>query len=109
MRMLVTNCPNCGGVLNEGKCPYCDTQVRFANELDIKANDISRSRVQISLNVKRGNETIIFPFVGYLHEINIDHSDCFRHYDSGASIKTVRCSYPSARLVFEGTLTGLGE
>lgn len=107
--MLVTNCPNCGGVLNEGKCPYCDTQVRFANELDIKTENIYGEVVTISLNVKRGNKTIIYPFVGHLHEISIDSSDCFRRYDSGASFITVRHSYPSARLVFEGTLTGLGE
>ena len=102
MRMLITNCPNCGGVLNDGKCPYCDTQVRFANELDIQANDLYGSRVEISLNVKNGNETIVYPFVGYLHEASIDYSDCYHH----SGCRTIRCGYPSARLVFEGIMQG---
>ena len=34
-KTLLTNCPNCGAPLSsDGYCSYCNTKVRYANELE---------------------------------------------------------------------------
>lgn len=75
-RMLVTNCPNCAGELaKDGKCPYCGTHVRMANELDIDAtNWWGSDTVSIQINIKRGDETIILPVRGQIGSLTINHS-----------------------------------
>lgn len=92
MRKLLTNCPNCNGVLNiDGRCPYCGTHVRYANELDIQANDMLTAKdVEIKINVTRGGETVVFPFVGRLTDMTISHGS--------------RYSLPEVELSFYGTL-----
>lgn len=76
-RQLLTNCPNCAGELNsDGTCPYCKTKVRYANELDIQAGSPwvdGYNPVEIAIKVKRGNETIVYPFEGYLSSMKVQH------------------------------------
>lgn len=73
MRMLLTNCPNCAGELEKGGyCRYCNTHVRMANELDINSNDFNR--IELMLNIKRGNETLLIPCVGYMADISVKFS-----------------------------------
>lgn len=74
MRQMLTNCPNCGGVLeSNGYCPYCCTKVRYANEVDIEGSGGFNFHDQIELmfRVKRGDEIVIFPVVGYFDEITM--------------------------------------
>ena len=69
MRALITNCPNCGAPLKDGKCLYCDTHVRLANEIDI--DRFSDKPTEIMLNIKNGDEVILLPLVGRIDSINM--------------------------------------
>lgn len=93
-RRLLTNCPNCAGELHsDGYCPYCKTKVRYANELDIQGGGIcSGDLVEIAINVKQGNKTIIYPFVGRISSMTIKHEIY---------------SWPSVELIFDGALKHL--
>lgn len=68
MRTLITNCPNCAAPLKDGKCPYCGTHVRLANELDI---DFEGKPTEVMLNIKRGNDVILIPLVGRIDSIEM--------------------------------------
>lgn len=81
MRALTTNCPNCGGVLDNGNCPYCGTKVRYANELDIECGDSHRP-VEVQLNIKRGDTVTILPLRGYISEVSITHDHHTYYSDS---------------------------
>lgn len=35
---MITNCPNCGAVLKDGKCEFCGTEVRIG----VSVNEIAR-------------------------------------------------------------------
>ena len=93
-RRLLTNCPNCAGELHsDGYCPYCKTKVRYANELDIQAGGLCYGDfVEIAINVKQGDKTIVYPFVGRIRSLEISH---------------VIDSWPSVELIFDGTLKKL--
>lgn len=66
MRMLITNCPNCGAPLKDGKCEYCSTHVRLANEVDV---DLNGRPVELMLRVKSGDSVILMPLVGHINTI----------------------------------------
>ena len=75
MRMLATNCPNCGGPLEEGKCTYCGTQVRMANEIEIEHGWHNRKPVEVMMHIRDGrNNVTLLPFIGYVQEIKVEHS-----------------------------------
>lgn len=64
MKPLVTNCPNCGAVLIDGYCNYCNTKVRFANELDFEADRFRTGHTEIMFHIKHDDGTIvIYPFI----------------------------------------------
>ena len=72
MRRLMSNCPNCGGVLDEsGYCPYCETKVRFANEIDITSGLFGSENVELMIHINQGDETILLPVIGKIRSINI--------------------------------------
>ena len=71
MRRLTTNCPNCGGILSEGRCPYCGTHVRYANELDI---GFGRQPIEVQLNIKQGDSVLIMPLYGCITEISTTYN-----------------------------------
>lgn len=66
MRMLLTNCPNCAAPLVDGKCTYCGTHVRMANEVDV---DFNGKPVELMLRVKSGDSVILMPLVGRINTI----------------------------------------
>lgn len=66
MRMLLTNCPNCAAPLVDGKCTYCGTHVRMANEVDV---DFNGKSVELMLRVKSGDSVILMPLVGHINTI----------------------------------------
>ena len=75
MRKLLTNCPNCGGVLStDGRCPYCGTHARYANEIDIQTDNFHLNKIELSINVKCGDTTIVYPLVGYVESVTIDRN-----------------------------------
>lgn len=85
MRQMLTNCPNCGAPLeSDGTCKYCDTKVRFANEIDIQGNESwIRNPIEILFRVKQGDETILFPILGYFDtlEVKQDTTSYYDEYD----------------------------
>lgn len=73
MRKLLTNCPNCAGELQkDGYCYHCNTHVRMANELDVDFSNFNR--MDIMLNVKQGNETLLIPCTGCIMNIRREFS-----------------------------------
>lgn len=88
---LITNCPNCGGELtSDGYCQYCNTKVRLANAMEIE------------IRVKRGDETIIIPFEGYLQSIDMRYETTDIYFDNKKY--AYMPSRPSVDLAFSGHL-----
>ena len=72
---LTTNCPNCGAIVSEsGKCAYCGTVIRIANQLDIT---MTGAPVDIQINVRDGDKVIVIPFHGCLSSIDIEYPRAF--------------------------------
>lgn len=72
---LTTNCPNCGAIVSEsGKCAYCGTVIRIANQLDIT---MTGAPVDIQINVRDGDKVTIVPFHGYLSSIGVEYPGAF--------------------------------
>lgn len=76
-RMMLTNCPNCAGELTrDGRCTYCGTHARFANELDIRHDNFvwNNNPIEIMVNIKSGDETIVMPVVGNISSMTIKNT-----------------------------------
>ena len=87
-RQLKTNCPNCGGILDLGKCSYCGTKVQAANELDILYNGIDMSNIELTLNIKQDDIIWKIPLVGRIDSLNM-YNDTYSATDCiGNVIKT---------------------
>lgn len=100
---LVTNCPNCGGELtSDGYCQYCDTKVRLANAMEIETGQFVSKPVEIEIRVKRGDETIIIPFEGYLQSIDIQYETTDIYFDNKKYAYML--NRPSVDLTFSGHL-----
>ena len=72
MKPLLINCPNCGAPLRgDGYCEYCDTQIRYANEVELlNLDDIFMpNEVQIMFKVKKKDATLLIPFRGFVESI----------------------------------------
>lgn len=112
MKKLLMNCPNCGAPLSsDGYCSYCDTKVRYANELEY--NTLSSSGMmkdilptEILFKFKSDDGTmVIIPFIGKPQNIEIayDQVDCIGY--GGTRLTSYRSS-PTVRFEFEGTIDG---
>lgn len=69
-KYLPTNCPNCGAVLENGKCNYCGTKVVLANTVDVPENEMC----DMILQFKKGNTTNILPLRGRIESIDFTHN-----------------------------------
>ena len=79
-KRMTTNCPNCGGELtSDGYCKYCNTKVRYANEVivDLQNSVMAQSDVELMITVKRENEIILIPFKGWIDSFREDLVDPF--------------------------------
>lgn len=98
---MITNCPNCGAVLNNGKCAYCGTNVKLGNTIDVLEN----GTCELTLQIRKGNNIYVFPLVGHICSVTrqfdtAEISTCDERYD---------CSIACAQRVsfdFEGYLKG---
>lgn len=97
MRTLITNCPNCAAPLKDGKCPYCGTHVRLANELDFNTDN---PIMEIMLRVKRGNELILFPLRGRINNVSVSYPSCGYTYNGETSF--MRHTLPEVEFTFDG-------
>ncbi len=91
MKKLVHNCPNCGAPLDaNGYCAYCKTKIRYANELEFQTFNCNAypGLTEMLLKIKNGDETILYPFKGYLENISLNSLS----YDS----------YPEISVSFRG-------
>lgn len=82
MRTLLTNCPNCGGVLTGNKCEYCGTHVRYANEVDI---DFKGKPIELVLNIKQGDTVTVLPMVGRINTVEV-RSDTYNLCNCDGSV-----------------------
>jgi uncharacterized Zn finger protein (UPF0148 family) len=89
MRVLITNCPNCGAPLKDGKCLYCDTHVRLANEVDV---DFNGKPVELMLRIKNGDSIILLPLVGRINSIETrnEYADYYNNGFRALSVVTAR-------------------
>lgn len=96
MRTLITNCPNCAAPLKDGKCHYCGTHVRLANELDFNTDN---PIMEIMLRVKRGNELILFPLRGRINNVSVSYPSCSFTY---GETSFMRHTLPEVEFTFNG-------
>ena len=76
---LLTNCPNCGAPLtSDGYCFYCNTKVRYANEVEYQTfllngciTDIAPTEIYFKFKADDGT-LIVLPFVGKPENIEIE-------------------------------------
>ena len=101
MRVLKTNCPNCGGVLNAGNCPYCGTKVRYANEIDIERGN-GYQPVEVQLNIRQGDTVTILPLRGHISEVSVTY-DHYEHYADGRALLYSQ-GQRSVEFVFNGVI-----
>lgn len=79
MNRLLTNCPNCGAPLRaDGYCEYCNTKVRYANEVELSnLDDIFRpSEVEIIFKVVKDKDLVILiPFRGIVSSVTQSYDE----------------------------------
>ena len=87
---LRTNCPNCGGNLTfDGKCPYCDTKIRAANEMRITLNDYLSfpDKIEIDIKVKQSDGNVaVIPFIGHLESVTHHIEPVYADYLGGKRV-----------------------
>ena len=98
MRTLITNCPNCAAPLKDGKCPYCGTHVRLANELDFNTDN---PIMEFMLRVIRGNELILYPLRGSISNVSVSYPTS-RYFSYDISRPFVIHEPPEVEFTFNG-------
>lgn len=102
MATLLTICPNCGAPLRgDGYCEYCDTQVRYANEVEFQnLDDIFMSNeVQIMFKVKKNGATLLIPFRGFIESITTFYE---RETFYADNTPVLTAAVPHIRIEFDG-------
>lgn len=107
---LLTNCPNCGAPLSsDGYCSYCNTKVRYANELEYNMF-LSCGRItdvlptEIMFKFKREDGTmVIIPFIGKPENIEITYDD-YEAIDLAGNIMYKINRQPMVKFDFTGTI-----
>lgn len=105
MKKLLTNCPNCGAPLrHDGYCEYCDTKVRYANEVELRNLDsiFGPEPVEILFKVVRDDHTILIPFKGRITSCRLDWPETTFYANDISVMSTI--GDPDVELVFNGTL-----
>lgn len=83
----MTNCPNCGGVLDDlGHCHYCGTNIKIGTN----AVDIDQfGECDITLNFRKGNNVYIYPLRGTITEMQITNEPTTCFYANNVVVQTV--------------------
>ena len=78
---LLTNCLNCGAPLSsDGCCSYCNTKVRYANELEYNLfshgniKDVLPTEIMFKF-IDEDGTMVIIPFIGKPESIEIIYND----------------------------------
>lgn len=93
-----------GELTAEGFCHYCNTKVRYANELIVDLSDIlsAHSEIEMMIKVKRGDELIFIPFKGYLEQFHEDFSEPIDLYADNTFVCAIRDTKPRLSITFSG-------
>ena len=96
LQSLPTNCPNCGAPLTaSGYCSYCNTKVRYANEVEfntfIRNNSIKDIETTEILFKFKGNnnEILLIPFIGKPENVTIEYEECAATCHNGIIVSKV--------------------
>ena len=95
----LTNCPNCGGALNEaGRCRFCGSKVYDFLTIDFNERNMPSAKTYIRL--KTNGKIVLAPVIVSTMQVDIrnDCIDC-RSYD-GSYARLVRPSYPKYNIEF---------
>jgi hypothetical protein len=113
MKTLITNCPNCGAELNEdGFCSYCETKIRYANELELSMHDLLPERTEVLMkfnkttineNGEEIKETILMPMSLYLENVELDTICDYSYVRCGSLLKVIPNNNPTkhCKLTFD--------
>lgn len=110
MIKLLTNCPNCGSPLSaDGYCSYCDTKVRYANEIEANlmtyGHILSMLPLEILFKFKAEDGTLVLlPFNGRINSIDINYDSIMTLDNSGITITKKVSSSPEISLELSGTV-----
>lgn len=98
--MNITNCRNCGGILDRyGHCPYCGTNYKKLNQIDIEDFEL----IDIEIRIKRNDNTFILPVRGHISEIEISQDTAdISLFAKNTILKTY--GYSSLRFEFDGVV-----
>ena len=100
MDHLLTNCPNCAGVLtSDGFCEYCNTKVRYANVLEL--SDIDREEiVEILIKMRDKDRVSVLPVKGFITSIEMKMNASELLYDDYRMTRIT--NLPEININFDG-------
>jgi len=108
-KTLLTNCPNCGAPLSsDGYCSYCNTKVRYANELEYNLfshgniKDVLPTEIMFKFKSEDGSMVVI-PFIGTPESIEIIYDDYNATDHAGNIIYTIH-RQPMVKFDFTGCI-----
>lgn len=100
MMKMLTNCPNCGAPLNDnGYCSYCNTKVRYANEIESLVRmsqrkgitDLQPTEILFKFYDPESETVFLLPIVGKVDNISINYNEtCV--YGSNYKIASIHSS-----------------
>ena len=106
---LLTNCPNCGAPLSsDGYCSYCNTKVRYANELEYNLfsheniKDVLPTEIMFKF-IDEDGTMVIIPFVGRPENIELG-CDPYEAIDYGGYKLSSFHSTPTIKFDFTGCI-----
>ncbi len=93
----LTNCPSCGGILNEaGRCEFCGSKVFDFLTISFDRREMPSAKTYIRLKV--GNRVVIAPVVINTARIDIRHDSVLECADFDGSRYIPAPCYPEINL-----------
>ena len=104
-KMLITNCPNCGGELPQnGECKYCGTKVRFENELRVDSREPIEILIKRTERYNWEEHIVLIPFNGFLIRMEEQLPELTAFPLCEREPVCILPSRPIVNLEFEGTV-----
>ena len=115
MKTIATNCPNCGAPLtSDGYCSYCNTKVRYANEVEVETflhnGAIYNTAMEvlfkfIGIDENGDKITYLIPFKGCVEEIELTRDEHCAYSRYGNKLLSVYTGPPTVNLKLQGVIT----
>lgn len=105
MKKLTFTCPNCGAPLrHDGYCEYCDTQIRYENEIEVLGSALINSDpIEILVKCKKEKGTCYTLLEGTIESVRNTSEEQVFYYDD-TPVLTMR--EPEYEIVFKAHLSG---